>query len=665
MGEDARANSADGVDEVNGENEPDEASVPAAEDETEPSLPDAPTPGYRPAGIDDAFAENRGAQARGTGAPVVASIGFTGMLRFMWRQLTSMRIALMLLMLLAVAAVPGSILPQESSDPAGYARYVAEHADLSRWLDRFQLFDVYTSVWFSAIYILLFVSLVGCILPRTRAHLRGLGTRPPRAPRRFTRLPAAAAGSVAVDQAPAAATPARDTAPAATLERARTYLVGRFRRLPRYRIETAQEPDGALTLSAERGYLRETGNLLFHLALVGLLISVALGQLLHYRGQVLVVQGRGFANAEVHYDTFEHGAWFEPDTLDPFTLTLDDFESKFRSSDAQAQDFTAHVTLTDRGRTTQDTIKVNHPLDAGGAKVYLQGNGYAPIVSVTDSDGEVAFAGAVPFIPQDGVYTSQGTIKVPDVTSGDQIGLVGYLLPTAQQSGEGWVSVFPQPYNPVLVLSVWSGDLGLDDGVPQNVYELDTDNMVQAIDDDGQPVSFLVSPGESVDLPDGLGTFTFQGLDRYVALDLRHDPALGYILVFAFLALGGLALSLFVPRRRVWVRVRGTEVEVGGLARSEDTALGTEVARVLAAARGVPFEMPDDEDDDVVAEHDDTVAKTDADAATEAAATSDQAPTGTVVRVATAGETVTGPAAAYDGNDLGPEGSRKADDDDR
>jgi len=577
-----------------------------------------PRPGYRPDGIDDAFAENRTTPdepattstrpegpGRAGGPQVVGSLGVVGTLRFVWRQLTSMRIALMLLMLLAVAAVPGSVLPQRASDPAGFARYVSEHADLSRWLDRFQLFDVYTSVWFSAIYILLFVSLVGCILPRTRAHLRGLRARPPRAPRRFTRLPATASATLedvapetTGDGAPAALAPDDDATHshgAAAIDRARTYLVGRWRRLPRYRVDTATEPDGALTLSAERGYLRETGNLLFHLALVGLLVSVALGQLLHYRGQVLVVQGRGFANAEVHYDTFEHGAWFEPDTLDPFTLTLDDFESQFRSSDAQAQDFTAHVTLDDRGRTTQDTIKVNHPLDVGGAKIYLQGNGYAPEVTVKDSDGKVAFAGAVPFIPQDGVYTSQGTIKVPDVTSGDQIGLVGYLLPTAQQSGEGWVSVFPQPYNPVLVLSLWRGDLGLDDGVPQNVYELDTDDMTQVRDGD-QPVSFLVSPGETVELPDGLGSFTFEGLERYVALDLRHDPALLYILVFAFLALGGLALSLFVPRRRVWVRVRGTAVEVGGLARSEDTGLTGEVAKVLAAVTGQPVTPYDDND---------------------------------------------------------------------
>lgn len=545
---------------------------------------------YRPDGISDALKEAaEGSETpETTGAPtagdqqessaplVVKGIGVRGMLRFLWRQVTSMRTALMLLMLLAVAAVPGSIIPQRDSNPDGYARYVAEHADLSRWLDRFQVFDVYTSVWFSAIYLLLFISLVGCILPRTWLHLRSLRTAPPKAPRRFGRLPAhaslAALDPSAADQAIANAT---------------AFLRGRNPLWRRYRIVEATEADGARTLSAERGYLREAGNLVFHLALVGLLIAVATGQLLHYRGQVILVQGRGFANAEVNYNTFSSGAWFTSDSLDPFTMTLDKFEAKFRASDAQAQDFTASVTVHDGDTKAERTIKVNHPLLIGGAKVYLQGNGYAPKVTITDADGKTAFAGSVPFIPQDQVYTSQGTIKVPDVTSGDQIGLVGYLLPTGTQSTDGtWGSIFPQPLNPTLVLTVWRGDLGLDTGVPQNVYQLDTGAMTQVRDDSGQPVTLVVTPGETVELPDGLGTLSFDGLDRFVALDLRHDPALRYVLISALTALVGLALSLFVPRRRVWLRWRDGIVETGGLARSEDSGLEREVLRLAQVAAG-------------------------------------------------------------------------------
>lgn len=518
--------------------------------------------------------------------PALPTLGVRGALRWVWRQLTSMRVALMLLMLLAVVAVPGSVLPQRPQDPAAVARYLQDNPDLGPWLDRFGFFDVYASPWFSAVYLLLFTSLIGCILPRVVAHARALRSRPPRAPRRFDRFE--------VHDALEAAAGAEEVLATATAA-----LRGPVRWLPRFRVEPGAEPDGARTLAAERGYLRETGNLLFHVALLGLLVSVATGQLLHYRGQVLLVEGRGFANAPSSYDTFEAGTAFDPASLVPFTLTLDSFDARFDPA-GRPLFFQADVTLTEPGGDPQAaTMRVNRPLDAGGARVYLAGNGYAPELTVHDADGNVAFSGPVPFLPQDGSYRSRGVVKVPDVTSGDQVGLVGTLLPTAVITEDGAYSAHPQPGNPVLVLQVWRGDLGLDTGVPQNVYELDTAGMAQVTQPDGTPVTLTVVPGETVDLPGGLGTLTFDALPRFAALDLRHDPSLGWVLGFAVAALIGLAVSLFTPRRRVWLRVREiagpdasgkhlgprTLVEAAALARTDDVGLAAELERVLDAVR--------------------------------------------------------------------------------
>jgi len=577
---------------------------------SEKSTHDATAPGaaspYRPEGIDDAFAEG-GAPA--PAAPNLPTLGVVGMLRWTWRQLTSMRVALMLLMLLAVAAVPGSVLPQRPQDPAAVLRYLQDNPTTGEWLDRLGFFDVYSSVWFSAIYLLLFVSLVGCILPRTKAHLQALRSRPPRTPRRFDRFPAQGRAVT-------------DATPDEVVEAARAHLRGRLRWLPTFRVETDAEDaapavgrraarPAARTVAAERGYVRETGNLVFHLSLVGLLVAVALGQLLHYRGQAIVTEDRGFANAVVDYDTFENGAWFRPSSLVPFSMTLDRFEAEFAADSlafAQSRDFTAFVTVRDPdGGTHEETIKVNHPLTAGGAKIYLQGNGYAPEVTVRDADGEVAFSGRVPFLPEDTMYTSRGVIKVPDVSPGlEQVGLVGSFLPTAELSADGTTasSVYPQPINPLLVLEVYRGDLGLDEGLPQNVYRLDTEDLEPSVDEDGERVKVLVAPGETVDLPDGLGTLTFESVPRYVALDLRHDPSLTWVLVFSLGALGGLAVSLFTPRRRVWVRTwrepvpeepdaapgaprERTVVQVAGLARGDDAGLQGEVDALLAALPGV------------------------------------------------------------------------------
>ena len=549
-----------------------------------------PTGRYTPEGLEDAFSTGADQQAPpspGDDAPQLPALGVVGWLRWAWRQLTSMRVALLLLMLLAVAAVPGTIFPQQSQQPEEVATYLVDHPDLGPLLDRLGFFDVYSSIWFSAIYLLLFVSLVGCILPRSRTHLKALGGRPPRTPRRFDRFPAQASFT-------------SDGTPQEVAERAAVALGGpRWAR--RFRVDVRDEGAGAWSVAAERGYLRETGNLVFHLALVGLLVSVATGQLLHYRGQAIVVADRAFANTQSDYDTFESGAGFRPSSLEPFSLRLDSFESRFDPQTLQSRDFTAHVTVTEPGEEgVADTIRVNHPLDAGGAKIYLQGNGYAPQVTVRDAAGEVTFAGAVPFLPQDTVYTSQGVIKVPDVTSGPQIGLQGVLLPTAEQVGEGiWRSTYPQPTDPLLALAVWTGDLGLDDGVPQNVYQLDESGLEQQLDADGRPVTLYVRPGETVDLPDGLGTLTFDALPRFVALDLRHDPSLAWVLTFALLAFAGLAASLFVPRRRVWLRARPatgstgdegpgsgrTVVTAAALARGDDVGLQAELDRAVDRLR--------------------------------------------------------------------------------
>src|SRR6476660_9131 len=115
------------------------------------------------------------------------TLGPVGWLRWMWRQLTSMRTALFLLLLLAIGAVPGAIWPQRSIDAARTADYLANHPKTGPSLDKLGFFEVYASPWFAAIYLLLFISLVGCVLPRTKILWHQVRSAPPRAPRRLDR----------------------------------------------------------------------------------------------------------------------------------------------------------------------------------------------------------------------------------------------------------------------------------------------------------------------------------------------------------------------------------------------------------------------------------------------------------------------------------------------
>ncbi|GAA1058577.1 cytochrome c biogenesis protein ResB [Agromyces bracchium] len=555
----------------------------------------------RPADYDDGTAGASGAAgaAAGDDAPAAGSAGPESSVtapklgpgewvRFAWRQLTSMRTALLLLLLLAIAAVPGSLVPQRSSDPNGVVQYFADNPDLAPVLDSFQMFDVYTSVWFSAIYLLLFVSLIGCIIPRTKHHLEALRARPPKTPARLSRLSAYTERELAggADDAP-------DAAASAAAESAIASAAAELKKAG-YRVERYDQR-GVPSVSAERGYLRETGNLVFHTALVGVLVAVAIGGGFGFSGQRVIVEGQSFVNTLAAYDSFNPGRFFDDGRLTPYRLTLDELDAVYETenTDALGQpiDFTAHVTIDGPDGSAERDVKVNEPLYEYGTDVYLLGNGYAPTITVRDPDGEVVFTDSVPFLPQDANLTSIGVIKVPDGLA-EQIGMVGFFYPTQSTLSTGaYTSTYPDLVFPVLTLNVYSGDLGIDDGTPRSVYQLDTSGMEQLTGGQTGVDSVELMPGESTELPNGLGTVEFesaspdaagddfsQSVPRFASFDVHHDPSQVWVLVFALLILGGLLLSLFVPRRRMWVkavtRPDGRVVlEYAGLARGDDPGL--------------------------------------------------------------------------------------------
>jgi cytochrome c biogenesis protein len=516
-------------------------------------------------------------------APVDPSItqpklGPIGYLRFFWRQLTSMRTALFLLLLLAFAAIPGSLVAQRSSDPNGVIQYRVDHPDLYPILDALQVFDTYTSVWFSSIYLLLFVSLIGCIIPRSIHHYRALRSRPPKTPARLTRL----AGYTAV-------TGETDAASAVDSARAHLKKLG-------YRTElypSTGPAAGSYSVSAERGYLRETGNLVFHTALVGILVSVAIGGSFGYSGQRVVVEGQKFVNVLGDYDSFNPGRFFESDFLEPYRISLDKFEATYELENTQAigqaTDYSAYVTTTTPdGDEQSSNIKVNEPLAIGGTDVFLLGNGYAPTLVIRDPEGTVVWEDSTPFLPQDAHLTSLGVIKVPDGLA-EQLGLVGFFYPTAAKLPSGALtSGFPELLDPLLTLRAFTGDLGLDAGVPRSVYQLETDDMTEIAGSNVDVPALELRPGQTVDLPNGLGTIELTEVKRFASFDIHRDPSQVWVLTFAILILAGLFTGLFIPRRRVWVKATenadGTvTLEYAGLARGEDPRLEAAVADIAAS----------------------------------------------------------------------------------
>jgi cytochrome c biogenesis protein len=510
------------------------------------------------------------------------------LLRNSWRQLTSMRTALVLLFLLAVAAIPGSVLPQRAVNAENVADYFRDHPDLAPFLDRLGGFGVYASPWFAAIYLLLFTSLVGCVVPRLLDHLRALRTVPPDAPRRLERLPQHAAPLVGPDDPAAAA-----AAVAASLRRRR------FRSIVR------EQPDGTWTVSAEKGYLKETGNLFFHFALLAVLVGVGFGNWYGWHGNRLLVQGadRGFCNSVTQYDESSLGPRIDASDLPFFCLRLTDFEATYQDT-GQPRSFGAHVEVQTEqdGPWRPEKFTVNHPLRLSQANVHLLGHGYAPVLRYTDRYGEQQTK-TVPFLPRDQMLTGEGVVQFPDVNIDPktnkrdedlQVAFEGVYVPTVDPNG-GPSSVFPAERSPALFLTAYRGNLGVDAGLPGSVYTLNRGQLANGeLKKVGGERPQRLTVGQSWTLDDG-SKLEFLGTRPFATLAIRYDPTQPLVLGGAAIGLLGLMLSLAGHRRRVWFRIShpeasepgggGSLMEAGGLPRTDYPGFAEEFEQVVAAVR--------------------------------------------------------------------------------
>ena len=497
-----------------------------------------------------------------------------------WRTLTSMGTALVLLFLLAVAAIPGALLPQRNLNEAKVAEYIAEHPTLGPWLDRLQAFDVFSSFWFTAIYVLLFISLVGCLTPRMVEHVRSLRATPVPAPRNLGRLPKHHTAQVPgeADDVPALAAAAEQE------------LRG-WRRVTRRDGEVAE-------ISAEKGYLREFGNIVFHFSLLGLLVAIAAGKMFSYEGNVIVVAdgGPGFCSASpAAFDSFRAGNTVDGTSLYPMCVRVNDFEATYLES-GQAVSYQADIEYQAGEDLATGTwrpylLKVNEPLRVGGDRVYLQGHGYAPTFTVTFPDGQtrtqtlqwrpedqITFlsSGAMRFDPPGGTYPDEWQRRQ------NQIAIQGLFAPTEQLDGTLLSSSFPALNDPAVAIDIYRGDTGLDTGRPQSLFALDP-RMI----DQGRLTKVArvnLREGEDTRLDDGT-VVRFDGAVSFVNLQVSHDPAQIWVLVFAMTMMGGLLVSLIVRRRRIWLRLApgpaGTvNVEFGGLARTDNSGWGDEFERL-------------------------------------------------------------------------------------
>ena len=498
-----------------------------------------------------------------TSAPALPRVTLRQSMAMVWRTLRSMRTALILLFLLAMASFVGSLIPQIPNSRERVASYQVEHRVVGAFFRRAGFFDVFGSWWFALIATLLFVSLVACLLPRSRAHLRAI-RQPPVHARELDSFPQYAERRVA-----------------APPERA-AELSQHVLRRKLFRVSRGPTP----ALAAEKGVAREFGSLLFHWAFLLILVGAVYGKGTGFSGRAAVVEGQTWTDALANYDgEIRTGRFFSGD----FTgtqLRLIDFQDSYRQT-GQPMDFVSRVALSAADGTSLGTadVRVNHPAEVEGLRIFQYGFGWAPVIRINDGD-RTLYDGPVVFTqdtPPEGVgrlaLPWHGVVKLPSLDP--QIGMQIVLWPDyrgyLQLLSGGPPVAMTEAVNPFITVQAFRGPLtdpalsGLDTATMQKWNQV------------------LVGQGQTKPLgEDGAGgtlTVSFPELRRYSVFQVSRDRGVWIVLAGAILVLLGLLPALYTSRRKLWVRAEpdgdGSVLKVGGLALQRKAQFEEEFANIL------------------------------------------------------------------------------------
>jgi cytochrome c biogenesis protein len=499
-----------------------------------------------------------------------------------WRTLRSMRTALILLLMLALASVAGSLVPQWPNSPERVVRFQLDHPLVGAFYGRAGLFDVFGSWWFVLITTLLFVSLVACLFPRTRALVRTLRQRPVQA-REIDSFRLYEERLVPADAA--------------------SVIDGSRRVLRRRMFRVARDDDGRPALAAEKGALREVGSLLFHWAFLLIVIGVIYGKGTGFTGRAAVVEGKTWIDAQANYDgQLRTGRFFNGD----FTgagIRLRGFEDTYRQS-GQPMDFVSHVDLLDpQGNVVrQADIRVNDPASIDGIEFFQYGFGWAPVVEVRH-DGELISSEPITFVQDtapEGVpqlaMPWHGILKLPFLEP--EMGLTLELWPDSrawlQLRTTGDPVAMTGQFQPIMFFKVFRGDL-----TDTSPLSLDTSVMRRA----GRGV---VGAGQTVDLRTGDAlaegasppslTISFPELRQYSVFQVSRDRGVPLVLLAAILVLLGLLPALYTSRRKIWVRAEpngdGTVLKVGGFALQRKPQFDEEFSKLVEAMARAAGDAP-------------------------------------------------------------------------
>ncbi|MFQ5382206.1 MAG: cytochrome c biogenesis protein ResB [Dehalococcoidia bacterium] len=491
----------------------------------------------------------------------------------------NVRFALVLVGAGVLVGLVGTIIPQVPSpmrgNPAARAAWIElqreDFGTFTGLLDALGLFDLFHSPWFAALWATIILSVTVCTVSRLRPTWRSVSR-----PRKLV-------SDAFIESSPGHRTFAFAGGPgevSEALERRR------------YEVEEVGRRGPDVYLFADKFAWARYGTFLSHLALLVLLIG---GLLTAFAGD-----SRRFAIAE----TAPAAPLFaDPGPGQLFLGVLDAYRGV--DSDGNVIDFHTDIEVRRGEATVSCRVTVNGPCKAFGYRVYQAAffDDFVRLRLVT-REGEVLFDDILDFegrtttVPSMLVTNSSGVVILEEAVSqvatdpgrsdsrADDAALGLLILagsersepetiPLRWRSGEGFtltaataegeVELSPgdsfmsggfrvEFMGPVAIPATRIDGFGGEEGnvTFQLVRRASGSGFLAASGLVDEPLR--IEPGATVEL-DGGALLTFSGLLEGAGLDVRRDPGDSFVWIGIVMALAGLAVTFYVPRRRVWAKV--------------------------------------------------------------------------------------------------------------
>ena len=518
-----------------------------------------------------------------------------------WRMLTSVRFAVTYIAVLAVFGLLGVIIPQIPEPMRGNAAAIQVFIDSKRGMFgpltdpmyRLGLFGVFQARWFQIALGFLVLNVTVCTFNRWSPTFRNVFNPPRRVPETFFER-----AHNRVEFAPAA--PDR--------------VEAELRRL-RFRVERTDDPAGTY-LFADRYAWAQLGTFISHMALILFIAG----------GVVTAVMG------------FQSNAFAGEGTTVPVFAVRDANQMQIRIDDAvgkygdrgNAIDFRTYVTIFKNGTEVKSgVITVNDPLEYGGYRFHqvaywadgvelrirdlstgntvlnetfpLQDTTAAPRVTITGPSGDVLLNDVI--APTDFLPVASGTLVA--VPGAERAIWLGITSPDAKR----WqlVAFDPQARQQPPLRIDEGGDARFQDfsirfdrmvlvpssvgfGVPGSEEPM----LAQLVNrPDGSRALMLVASGQpAISLAENDPTvvggyeYTFEGQREFTGIAVKRDSGAWFIWIATAMLLIGLAVTFYVPRRRLWLKITGASTSIAALA--EKSGGFEKDMRLLATRIGVP-----------------------------------------------------------------------------